>query len=164
MLYAPRLTRLPALTVFSTTVSAKKTKTPPSPPPKKAPDMSIDEIFTKLCEEGDPSTLFKGEGDSADAIIEAKGLKQVTDSGAIEAMLDEVLAANAEQLEQYSVTMSVPDNTWVKVDDGLEFQRVVQDDEEEKNKEQEGGGGGELEATPPLGAQLLGAQLLGGSS
>ena len=37
----------------------------------------------------------------------------------------------AEQLEQYSVTMSVPDNTWVKVDDGLEFQRVVQDDEEQ---------------------------------
>ena len=45
--------------------------------------------------------LANGEGDSADAIIEAKGLKQVTDSGAIEAMLDEVLAANAEQVEQY---------------------------------------------------------------
>jgi aspartyl-tRNA(Asn)/glutamyl-tRNA(Gln) amidotransferase subunit B len=41
-----------------------------------------------------------GEGD-ADSIIESKGLKQVTDSGAIEAMLDEVLAANAEQVEQY---------------------------------------------------------------
>ena len=45
--------------------------------------------------------MANGEGDSADAIIEAKGLKQVTDSGAIEAMLDEVLAANAEQVEQY---------------------------------------------------------------
>jgi len=45
--------------------------------------------------------LANGEGDSADAVIEAKGLKQVTDSGAIEAMLDEVLAANAEQVEQY---------------------------------------------------------------
>jgi aspartyl-tRNA(Asn)/glutamyl-tRNA(Gln) amidotransferase subunit B len=45
--------------------------------------------------------LANGEGDSADAIIEAKGLKQVTDSGAIEAMLNEVLAANAEQVEQY---------------------------------------------------------------
>ena len=42
-----------------------------------------------------------GEGASADEIIENKGLKQVTDSGAIEAMLDEVLAANAEQVEQY---------------------------------------------------------------
>ena len=45
--------------------------------------------------------LAAGEGDSADAIIEAKGLKQVTDSGAIETLLDEVLAANAEQVAQY---------------------------------------------------------------
>ncbi|NLY57195.1 MAG: Asp-tRNA(Asn)/Glu-tRNA(Gln) amidotransferase subunit GatB, partial [Gammaproteobacteria bacterium] len=44
--------------------------------------------------------MANGEGD-ADRIIEARGLKQVTDSGAIEAMLDEVLAANAEQVEQY---------------------------------------------------------------
>ncbi|MFT5781276.1 MAG: aspartyl-tRNA(Asn)/glutamyl-tRNA(Gln) amidotransferase subunit B [Pseudomonas sp.] len=40
-------------------------------------------------------------GGSADQVIEAKGLKQVTDSGAIESMLDEMLAANAEQVEQY---------------------------------------------------------------
>ena len=45
-------------------------------------------------------SMAAGEGD-ADQIIEAKGLKQVTDSGAIDAMLDEVLAANAEQVEQY---------------------------------------------------------------
>jgi aspartyl-tRNA(Asn)/glutamyl-tRNA(Gln) amidotransferase subunit B len=45
--------------------------------------------------------LAAGEGDSADAVIESKGLKQVTDSGAIEAMLDDVLAANAEQVQQY---------------------------------------------------------------
>ncbi|SEL64070.1 aspartyl/glutamyl-tRNA(Asn/Gln) amidotransferase subunit B [Atopomonas hussainii] len=44
--------------------------------------------------------MAAGEG-NADQIIEAKGLKQVTDSGAIEAMLDEVLAANAAQVEQY---------------------------------------------------------------
>ncbi|EZQ16018.1 Asp-tRNA(Asn)/Glu-tRNA(Gln) amidotransferase subunit GatB [Pseudomonas sp. G11-1] len=44
--------------------------------------------------------MADGEGD-ADQIIEAKGLKQVTDSGAIEAMLDDVLAANADQVEQY---------------------------------------------------------------
>jgi aspartyl-tRNA(Asn)/glutamyl-tRNA(Gln) amidotransferase subunit B len=44
--------------------------------------------------------IWVGEGD-ADAIIEARGLKQVTDSGAIEAMVDEVIAANPEQLEQY---------------------------------------------------------------
>ncbi len=44
--------------------------------------------------------MAAGEG-SADEVIEKKGLKQVTDSGAIEKMLDEVLAANAEQVEQY---------------------------------------------------------------
>jgi len=45
--------------------------------------------------------LFKGEGSGADSIIEAKGLKQVTDSGAIEAIVDEVIANNAAQVEQY---------------------------------------------------------------
>ena len=40
-------------------------------------------------------------GDSADAIIEAKGLKQVTDSGAIDAMIEEVLAANPDQVAAY---------------------------------------------------------------
>jgi aspartyl-tRNA(Asn)/glutamyl-tRNA(Gln) amidotransferase subunit B len=44
--------------------------------------------------------MANGEG-SADEIIEQRGLKQVTDSGAIESMLDDVLAANAEQVEQY---------------------------------------------------------------
>jgi len=44
--------------------------------------------------------MAAGEG-SADEIIEKKGLKQVTDTGAIESMLDEVLAANAAQVEQY---------------------------------------------------------------
>jgi aspartyl-tRNA(Asn)/glutamyl-tRNA(Gln) amidotransferase subunit B len=45
--------------------------------------------------------LAAGEGASADEIIDRKGLKQVTDSGAIEAMLKEVLDANAAQVEQY---------------------------------------------------------------
>jgi aspartyl-tRNA(Asn)/glutamyl-tRNA(Gln) amidotransferase subunit B len=44
--------------------------------------------------------MANGEG-SADEVIEKRGLKQVTDSGAIEKVLDEVLAANAEQVEQY---------------------------------------------------------------
>ncbi len=46
------------------------------------------------------AAMVAGEG-SADAIIEAKGLKQVTDTGAIEAVIDEVLAANAEQVGNY---------------------------------------------------------------
>ncbi|HYL89892.1 MAG TPA: Asp-tRNA(Asn)/Glu-tRNA(Gln) amidotransferase subunit GatB, partial [Burkholderiales bacterium] len=37
----------------------------------------------------------------ADAVIEAKGLRQISDAGAIEKMVDEVLAANAKQVEDY---------------------------------------------------------------
>ncbi|HEX5538561.1 MAG TPA: Asp-tRNA(Asn)/Glu-tRNA(Gln) amidotransferase subunit GatB [Methylophilaceae bacterium] len=44
--------------------------------------------------------MWLGEGD-ADAIIEKKGLKQVTDSGAIEAIIDEVLAANTAMVEEF---------------------------------------------------------------
>jgi len=39
-------------------------------------------------------------GKTADQIIEEKGLKQVTDTGAIEAILDEVIAANQGQFEE----------------------------------------------------------------
>jgi aspartyl-tRNA(Asn)/glutamyl-tRNA(Gln) amidotransferase subunit B len=45
--------------------------------------------------------LWSKEGDSADAIIDIKGLKQVSDSGALGAMVDEVLAANPDQVEQF---------------------------------------------------------------
>ena len=44
--------------------------------------------------------MWAGEGD-ADAVIEKKGLKQITDSGAIEKAIDEVIAKNPKQLEQY---------------------------------------------------------------
>lgn len=44
--------------------------------------------------------MWAGEGD-ADTIINAQGLKQVSDSGAIEKLVDEVLAANPEQVENY---------------------------------------------------------------
>ncbi len=44
--------------------------------------------------------MWNGEGD-VDAIIEAKGLKQVSDTGAIEAIIDEVLAANAAMVEEF---------------------------------------------------------------
>ncbi len=44
--------------------------------------------------------MWEGEG-SADAIIESKGLKQVTDTGAIEAIIDEIIANNAPQVEQF---------------------------------------------------------------
>lgn len=41
------------------------------------------------------------EGGDADAIIEAKGLKQVSDVGALEAMVDEIIAANADKVAEY---------------------------------------------------------------
>jgi aspartyl-tRNA(Asn)/glutamyl-tRNA(Gln) amidotransferase subunit B len=41
------------------------------------------------------------EGKTADAIIEAKGLRQITDSAAIEAVIDAVIAANPAQLKDY---------------------------------------------------------------
>jgi len=40
-------------------------------------------------------------GQAADEIIEAEGLKQVSDTGALEAIIDEVIAANLGQVEQY---------------------------------------------------------------
>ena len=46
------------------------------------------------------AAIWNGEG-GADEVIEAKGLRQITDTGAIEALVDEVLAANAEQVENY---------------------------------------------------------------
>ena len=45
--------------------------------------------------------LWNGEGESADQIIEAKGLKQITDTCAIEKIIDEVLAANARSVEEF---------------------------------------------------------------
>jgi aspartyl-tRNA(Asn)/glutamyl-tRNA(Gln) amidotransferase subunit B len=44
--------------------------------------------------------MWAGEGD-ADAVIEKKGLKQITDTGAIESVIDDVIAKNPKQLEQY---------------------------------------------------------------
>jgi aspartyl-tRNA(Asn)/glutamyl-tRNA(Gln) amidotransferase subunit B len=44
--------------------------------------------------------MWNGEGD-ADSVIEAKGLKQMTDTGAIEKIVDEVIANNPKQVEQY---------------------------------------------------------------
>ena len=44
--------------------------------------------------------MCKGEGD-ADTIIEQKGLKQITDTSTIKKIIDEIVAANPEQVEQY---------------------------------------------------------------
>jgi len=44
--------------------------------------------------------IWNGEG-NADDIIESRGLKQITDSGAIEKLIDDVIAKNPEQVQQF---------------------------------------------------------------
>ena len=45
--------------------------------------------------------LWSGEASEVDAVIEAKGLKQMNDTGALEKIIDEVIAANPGNVEQY---------------------------------------------------------------
>ena len=45
--------------------------------------------------------LWRGEASDADAVIEVKGLKQMNDTGALEKIIDEVIAANPANVEQY---------------------------------------------------------------
>ena len=45
--------------------------------------------------------LWTGEGSDVDAVIDSKGLKQMNDTGALEAIIDEVIAANPGNVEQY---------------------------------------------------------------
>ena len=49
------------------------------------------DILPKMLETGEPAT----------AIIDREGLKQISDTGALEKIVDEVLAANPKQMEQY---------------------------------------------------------------
>jgi len=45
--------------------------------------------------------LWSGEGNEVDALIEAKGLKQIQDAGALEKIVDDVIAANADNVAQF---------------------------------------------------------------
>ena len=54
------------------------------------------EVFAYLWNEP-----LQSQGGTVDAIIEAKGLKQVSDSGAIEKIVDEIIAANADKVTEY---------------------------------------------------------------
>ena len=63
---------------------------------KRIKDNSISSKIAKTVFEA----MLAGEGD-ADSIIESKGLKQVTDTGAIEKMVDEVIANNPAQVQQF---------------------------------------------------------------
>ncbi|MBC7470850.1 MAG: Asp-tRNA(Asn)/Glu-tRNA(Gln) amidotransferase GatCAB subunit B, partial [Ramlibacter sp.] len=46
-------------------------------------------------------SLWSGEGKDVDALIETKGLKQMNDSSALEKIIDEVIAANADNVAQF---------------------------------------------------------------
>jgi aspartyl-tRNA(Asn)/glutamyl-tRNA(Gln) amidotransferase subunit B len=45
--------------------------------------------------------LWTGEGQDVDAVIAAKGLKQMNDTGALEKIIDTVIAANADNVAQF---------------------------------------------------------------
>jgi len=47
------------------------------------------------------AALWDEKGDDVDALIDSLGLKQVSDTGAIEAIVDEVIANNQPQVDQY---------------------------------------------------------------
>jgi aspartyl-tRNA(Asn)/glutamyl-tRNA(Gln) amidotransferase subunit B len=47
------------------------------------------------------AALWAGEGASADQIIDARGLKQISDTGAIEQIVDQVIAANPKSVEEF---------------------------------------------------------------
>jgi aspartyl-tRNA(Asn)/glutamyl-tRNA(Gln) amidotransferase subunit B len=56
-------------------------------------------ISGKMAKEVDDA-MWAGEGD-ADAVIEKRGLRQISDSGELEKIVDEVLAASPKQVEDY---------------------------------------------------------------
>jgi aspartyl-tRNA(Asn)/glutamyl-tRNA(Gln) amidotransferase subunit B len=56
-------------------------------------------ISGKIAKEVDDA-MWAGEG-TADEIIAKRGLRQISDAGAIEKIVDQVLAANAKQVEDY---------------------------------------------------------------
>ncbi|HEY0664707.1 MAG TPA: Asp-tRNA(Asn)/Glu-tRNA(Gln) amidotransferase subunit GatB [Gallionella sp.] len=61
-------------------------------------------VFNETISNSAAKEVFRtmwAEGGDADAIIEARGLKQVSDAGAIEKIIDEVLAANADKVAEY---------------------------------------------------------------
>ena len=47
------------------------------------------------------AALWTGEGSDVDKVIEARGLKQISDAGALEAIVDEVIAKNPKSVEEF---------------------------------------------------------------
>ena len=61
--------------------------------------VSKGELSRKLAKEIFPKMFATGQ--SADCIVEAEGLKQISDTGALDAIVDGVIAGNPKQVEQY---------------------------------------------------------------
>jgi len=60
------------------------------------------DVFDALWNDAAASSTDKADAlQQVDAVIDAKGLKQMNDSGALEAIIDEVLAANQDNVTQY---------------------------------------------------------------
>jgi len=60
------------------------------------------DVFDALWNDAATSSADKADAlQEVDAVIDAKGLKQMNDSGALEAIIDEVLAANPDNVAQY---------------------------------------------------------------
>ena len=56
--------------------------------------------------------LWTGEGSDVDAIIEAKDLKQSNDTGALEAIINEVIAANPPTSSNTAPARTRPSTPW----------------------------------------------------
>lgn len=88
------------------TAVLNKTNTPIGKSPVSAADLGqlIERITDNTISSKIAKTVFEsmvnGEG-SPDQVIEKQGLKQVSDTGAIEAMIDDVIAASPQQLADY---------------------------------------------------------------
>jgi aspartyl-tRNA(Asn)/glutamyl-tRNA(Gln) amidotransferase subunit B len=61
----------------------------------------LDGTISNKTAKGVFAALWAREGDSADALIAARGLTQISDTAAIEAIVDQVLAANAQSVEEF---------------------------------------------------------------
>jgi aspartyl-tRNA(Asn)/glutamyl-tRNA(Gln) amidotransferase subunit B len=57
-------------------------------------------ISAKIAKEVLPA-IARGDAAGVDELVEARGLRQISDTGALEAAVDRVLAANAKQVEDY---------------------------------------------------------------
>jgi len=70
--------------------------------------VAIDEIVAQLLDLGaeighavDERAQLEAAEAAADRLIEAKGLKQISDTGALDAIIDEVMAANQKSVDEY---------------------------------------------------------------